>query len=115
MNTRSTFMRHSLRTLATVALLATVLGTAAALMHILMGVTVSPAVAAQKGFVHEAVKGKALDRAMEIARRLATHTPESVGYIKRLVRGAVATPRPGKATRKRRLPDHASKPQLDLL
>jgi enoyl-CoA hydratase len=68
------------------------IGTAAALMHILMGVTVTPEVAAQKGFVHEAVDGKALDRAMEIARRLATHTPESVRYIKRLVRNAVATP-----------------------
>jgi enoyl-CoA hydratase/carnithine racemase len=68
------------------------IGTAAALMHILMGVTVPPSVAAEKGFVHEAVKGKALDRAMEIATRLATHTPESVGYIKRLVRNAVATP-----------------------
>jgi enoyl-CoA hydratase/carnithine racemase len=68
------------------------IGTANALMHILMGVTVSPAVAAQKGFVHETVKGKALDRAMEIAKRMATHTPESVGYIKRLVRGAVMTP-----------------------
>jgi enoyl-CoA hydratase/carnithine racemase len=68
------------------------IGTAAALMHILMGVTVPPEVAAQKGLVHEAVDGKALDRAMEIARRLATHTPESVRYIKRLVHNAVATP-----------------------
>ncbi len=68
------------------------IGTAAALMHILMGVTVSPTVAAQKGFVHEAVPGRAIERAMEIAARLATHTPESVGYIKRLVRGAIDTP-----------------------
>jgi enoyl-CoA hydratase len=69
-----------------------VVGTSAALMHILMGVTLSPAEAAQKGFVHEAVPGKALDRAMEIARRLASHTPQSVRYIKRLVRSAVHTP-----------------------
>jgi enoyl-CoA hydratase len=69
-----------------------VIGTAAALMHILMGVTVSPLEAAQKGFVHETVEGKALDRAMEIAKRLATHTPQSVDYIKRLVRSAVSTP-----------------------
>lgn len=68
------------------------IGTANALMHILMGVTLTPAQAAQKGFVQECVKGKALDRAMEIARRLATHTPESVRYIKRLVRSATATP-----------------------
>ncbi|HEY1710508.1 MAG TPA: enoyl-CoA hydratase/isomerase family protein [Rhizomicrobium sp.] len=68
------------------------IGTANALMHILMGVTVNPTEAAQKGFVHETVKGSALDRAMEIAKRLATHTPESVGYIKRLVRNATQTP-----------------------
>ena len=69
-----------------------VIGTAAALMHILMGVTLSPTEAAQKGLVHEAVAGRALDRAMEIARRLATHTPRSVRHIKRLVRGALDTP-----------------------
>jgi enoyl-CoA hydratase len=68
------------------------IGTANALMHILMGVTLSPKDAAQKGLVHECVDGKALDRAMEIAKRIATHTPESVAYIKRLVRSAVATP-----------------------
>jgi enoyl-CoA hydratase len=66
-----------------------VIGTAAALLHILMGVTLSPAEAAQKGLVHEAVSGRALDRAMEIARRLVTHTPESVRHIKRLVRSAL--------------------------
>ena len=69
-----------------------VIGTAPALMHILMGVTLSPLEAAQKGLVHETVKGRALDRAMEIAKRLVTHTPQSVGSIKRLVRGAVSTP-----------------------
>jgi enoyl-CoA hydratase/carnithine racemase len=42
--------------------------------------------------VHETVSGKALDRAMEIARRLSTHTPESLAYIKRLVRNATETP-----------------------
>jgi enoyl-CoA hydratase len=46
----------------------------------------------QKGLVHEAVPGKALDRAMEIARRLASHTPQSIRYIKRLIRNAVETP-----------------------
>ena len=68
------------------------IGTPNALMHILMGVTLNPKEAAAKGFVHECVRGKALDRAMEIAKRLATHTPESVRYIKRLVRSAVSTP-----------------------
>jgi enoyl-CoA hydratase/carnithine racemase len=68
------------------------IGTAAALMHILMGVTLSPQQAAQKGLVHEAVPGSALDRAMEIARRLATHAPQSVRHIKRLVRGALDMP-----------------------
>ena len=68
------------------------IGTANALLHILLGVTVNPTEAAAKGFVHETVNGKALDRAMEIARRMATHTPESVRYIKRLVKGAAATP-----------------------
>jgi enoyl-CoA hydratase/carnithine racemase len=69
-----------------------VIGTPAALMHILMGVTLSPIEAMQKGLVHEAVPGKALDRAMEIARRLASHTPQSIRYIKRLIRKAVETP-----------------------
>jgi enoyl-CoA hydratase len=68
------------------------IGTANALLHILMGVTLNPSEAAAKGFVQECVSGKALDRALEIARRIATHTPESVAAIKRLVRGAVATP-----------------------
>jgi enoyl-CoA hydratase len=68
------------------------IGTANALMHILMGVTLNPTEAAAKGFVQECVAGKALDRALEIARRIATHTPESVAAIKRLVRGAAATP-----------------------
>ena len=69
-----------------------IIGTPAALMHILIGATLSPVEAAQKGFVHEAVPGKALDRAMEIARRLASHTPQSIRYIKRLIRSAVETP-----------------------
>lgn len=68
------------------------IGTANALLHILAGATVNPGEAAAKGFVHETVKGKALDRALELARRMATHTPESVRYIKRLVKGAVAMP-----------------------
>jgi len=57
-----------------------------------MGVTLNPTEAAQKGLVQECVKGKALDRALEVAKRIATHTPESVRYIKRLVRSATSTP-----------------------
>lgn len=68
------------------------IGTAAALMHILMGVTLSPKDAEKRGLVHECVDGRAIERALEIARRLATHTPDSAAYIKRLVRGAVQTP-----------------------
>jgi len=61
-------------------------------MHILMGVPVSPQEAERKGFVHETVKGKALDRALQIARHLSSFTPESLAYIKRLVRSATETP-----------------------
>jgi len=68
------------------------IGTSAALMHILMGKALSPREAEGKGLVHETVSGKALDRAMEIAQRLLAHTPESVAYIKRLVRNATETP-----------------------
>ena len=68
------------------------IGTAAALMHILMGDAVNPKEAARLGLVHESVSGKALDRAMEIARRLGSRPPESVAAIKRLVRNATETP-----------------------
>src|SRR6202035_2826174 len=68
------------------------IGMSAALMHILMGMALSPREAERKGLVHETVSGKALDRAMEIARRLLSFAPESVAYIKRLVRNATETP-----------------------
>ena len=61
-------------------------------MHILMGNPLNPREAEKKGLVHETVSGKALDRAMEIARRLSLHPPEAVAYIKRLVRNATETP-----------------------
>jgi enoyl-CoA hydratase len=72
--------------------LARTIGTAAALMHILMGVPVSPREAERRGLVHETVSGHALDRAMEIARHLSSFTAESLAYIKRLVRSATDTP-----------------------
>jgi enoyl-CoA hydratase len=68
------------------------IGMPAALMHILMGVPLTPRQAERKGLVHETVSGKALDRAMEIARHLSSHTSESLAYIKRLVRNATETP-----------------------
>lgn len=68
------------------------IGAPAALMHILMGVTLTPSEAERRGLVHETVNGRAIERALEIARRLAAHSPESVAYIKRLVRGALNTP-----------------------
>jgi enoyl-CoA hydratase len=68
------------------------IGMPAALMHILMGVPLGPRDAEKKGLVHETVGGKALDRAMDIARRLSRHTPASLAYIKRLVRNATETP-----------------------
>jgi len=68
------------------------IGMPAALMHILMGKPINPREAERKGFVHETVSGKALDRAMEIARRLALHPLEAVAYAKRLVRNATEMP-----------------------
>src|ERR1700739_4222765 len=69
-----------------------IIGTPAALMHILMGQPLNPRDAERKGLVHETVSGKALDRAMEIAQHLSSHTQESVAYIKRLVPHATETP-----------------------
>src|SRR6202008_1303156 len=69
-----------------------VIGMPAALMHILMGEPLNPRQAERKGLVHETVSGKALDRAVEIAHRLAKHPPESLAFIKRLVRNATETP-----------------------
>jgi enoyl-CoA hydratase/carnithine racemase len=44
--------------------------------------------------VHETVSGKAVDRALEIARRLSSFPSESIACIKRLVRSATETPLP---------------------
>ena len=69
-----------------------IIGMSAALMHILMGQPLNPREAERKGLVHETVSGKALDRAMEIARRLSLHPPEAIACVKRLVRNATETP-----------------------
>jgi len=62
------------------------------LAHILLGAPVSPQEAARQGLVHRTVNGKAIDGALEIARRLAALPKESLAYIKRLVRNATETP-----------------------
>jgi enoyl-CoA hydratase len=68
------------------------IGTAAALMHILMGIALRPREAESKGLVHVTLVGKAIHHAMALARRLSSFPPESVAYIKRLVRNAMETP-----------------------
>lgn len=68
------------------------IGMAPALMHILIGEPVSPREAARLGIVHEAVAGRALARAQEIARKLARLDAPALAYIKRLVRSACETP-----------------------
>src|SRR5467141_3583020 len=57
------------------------IGMPAALMHILIGRPLNPLEAERKGRVHETVSGKSIDRAMEISRRLSSHTPESLAYF----------------------------------
>jgi len=68
------------------------IGSAAGLLHILMGQPLNPREAERKGLVHETVSGKAIDRATETARRLSSHTAVSLGYIKRLVSNATEMP-----------------------
>jgi enoyl-CoA hydratase len=68
------------------------IGTAAALMHILMGVALTPREAERRGLVHLTVEGKAIDYAMELALRLLSFPPDSLAYVKRLVRNATEMP-----------------------
>ncbi len=68
------------------------IGMPAALMHILLGEPVTPKEAARLGIVHETVAGKALDRAMAVARKLAALDAPALAHIKRLVRSAQETP-----------------------
>src|SRR3982074_1453995 len=68
------------------------IGTAAALMHILMGVALTPREAERKGLVHVTVEGKAIDCAMELASRLSSLPLDSLAYVKRLVRNAIFAP-----------------------
>jgi enoyl-CoA hydratase len=68
------------------------IGTAAALMPILMGVALTPREAERKGLVHVTVEGKAIDHAMQLARRLSSFPRDSLAYVKRLVRNATEMP-----------------------
>jgi enoyl-CoA hydratase len=68
------------------------IGPAAALMHILMGVALTPREAERKGVVHVTVEGRAIDYAVELARRLLSFPPDSLAYVKRLVRNATEMP-----------------------
>jgi enoyl-CoA hydratase len=68
------------------------IGPAAALMHILTGVALTPREAERKGLVHVTVEGKAIDYAMELGRHLLSFPPDSLAYVKRLVRNATEMP-----------------------
>src|SRR5258708_3163704 len=61
-------------------------------MQILMGVALTPREAERKGFVHVTVDGRAIDYGMEVARRLSSFPPDSLAYVKRLVRNATEMP-----------------------
>jgi enoyl-CoA hydratase len=64
------------------------IGPAAALMHILMGAALTPRRAEREGLVHVTVEGRAIDYAMELARRLSAFPSDQFDYVKRLVRNA---------------------------
>jgi len=68
------------------------IGPGAALAHILLGEPLDPREAERRGFVHQTVEGKALNRALEIAQRLRQLDAPALAYIKRLVRGALDRP-----------------------
>ncbi|MFZ0887627.1 MAG: enoyl-CoA hydratase/isomerase family protein [Candidatus Binataceae bacterium] len=69
-----------------------IIGMARALEFMMLGRTVSPREAAIFGLVHEVAPGKALDRAMELARQLAGRSPRALAHIKRLARTALDKP-----------------------
>ncbi len=58
----------------------------------LLGRRLTPREAAAFGLVNELAQGKALERAMEVAGRLATQSPRAMAHIKRLARSAMQTP-----------------------
>src|SRR5258707_14408527 len=68
------------------------IGTAAALMHILMGVALTPREAERKCLVHVTVEGNAIDYALELARRLSSFPLDSLAYVKSHVPHGTAIP-----------------------
>ena len=73
--------------------LARLVGTARALEMTLRGRTVSPKEAFELGIAQELTRrGEALERALAIAREMASKSPRAAGHIKRLVRMARETP-----------------------
>ena len=69
-----------------------VIGTARALEYMLLGRTFDPRQAVAAGLVNEMAPGKALDRAMELAREMASRPPRALAHIKRLARIAMEQP-----------------------
>jgi enoyl-CoA hydratase len=62
-------------------------GKAKALELMLLGQTISPRQALDIGLASFCVEGDVLDKAMEIASRLASRSPRAVGHIKDLIQG----------------------------
>lgn len=64
------------------------LGEAKAMQFILTGSTMSPSRAVEVGLAAECVEGDVLDRALLLARGIASRSARATGHIKNLVRGA---------------------------
>ncbi len=69
-----------------------VVGAARALEFMLLGRRLTPREAAAFGLVNEMARGKALERAMEVAGQLASQSPRAMAHIKRLARSAMQSP-----------------------
>ena len=70
-----------------------IVGTARALELILLGRTISPREAGAYGIVHEVTAlGGAVERALQIAERVASRPARAVAHSKRLVRAAIDSP-----------------------
>ncbi|WP_293947923.1 enoyl-CoA hydratase/isomerase family protein [Sneathiella sp.] len=63
------------------------IGEAKALELMLLGQTMRPREAVRLGLASFLVEGEVMDKALEVARRLAARSPRAVGHIKDLVRG----------------------------
>ena len=58
----------------------------------LLGRRCTPREAAAFGLVNEVARGRAVERAMELAAQFATKSPRAMAHIKRLARSATQTP-----------------------